>query len=812
MSKVQVDKVVNLSDDGAPQLTYGAELPVGYGLTGAGGLNITGVVTAASAVFSGNVTIGGTLTYEDVTNIDVVGVSTFAGRMNVNSTINANEGLNVSAGVITAPSGFSGDLLIEDKIVHTGDTDTAIRFSGADTISFETGGSARAFINSAGDLTVGGSAGTLGKVYIRQASDIDTEGLALLNGGGTNSFKLFLGDSSGAVAHFGHGGQKQINITQAGLVGIGITNPGAELHAYHATSNTIAQFESGDAGAGVVLKDNSTYSSIEQNGTDFIISADQGASHASSALSFKVDTSEALRIDSSQRLLVNHSTSRNVGNITAQVQIEGTGSDASLSICRNSDNSSAPYISLAKSRAGAVGGNTIIQDDDKVGQILFSGADGTDITNNAASITGAIDGTPGGNDTPGRLTFNTTADGGTSPTERLRIDCRGFVGIGEDAPDELLHLSANNTSVSANAFQSAGNTLRFTDTDTTVTSDQPGGTIEWETLDSTAAGVNAYIATKNSNTGYSEMVFGTGNQSTLRKRLTITQEGHLLTHSAKDYGDFCIRPASNEQQAIISLERGDGGDGVDNGHIIGEINFTTADGNYNSGIASVRAAIRGVSQNTSSGTRIEFHTGNSSASIAEAMRIIADKSVLFNCTDFPDNSDPGAAFIADNNQGQLRIATNSSGSAVLVSFYNANGNVGDIRTNASATSYNTSSDYRLKENAVGITSAITRLKTLKPYRFNFKAGVGTTVDGFFAHEVTAVVPEAITGTKDQVATADDVKVGIGTTVGAPVYQGIDQSKLVPLLTAALQEAVDEIESLKTLIKNSSSFAALKSSL
>ena len=86
MSKVQVDKVVNLSDDGAPQLTYGAELPVGYGLTGAGGLNISGVVTAASAVFSGNVTIGGTLTYEDVTNIDAVGV------------ITAQSGVNISGG------------------------------------------------------------------------------------------------------------------------------------------------------------------------------------------------------------------------------------------------------------------------------------------------------------------------------------------------------------------------------------------------------------------------------------------------------------------------------------------------------------------------------------------------------------------------------------------------------------------------------------------------------------------------------------------------------------------------------------------
>ena len=120
--------------------------------------------------------------------------------------------------------------------------------------------------------------------------------------------------------------------------------------------------------------------------------------------------------------------------------------------------------------------------------------------------------------------------------------------------------------------------------------------------------------------------------------------------------------------------------------------------------------------------------------------------------------------------------------------------VGTIRSNGSSTSYNTSSDYRLKENVAAISDGITRLKTLKPYRFNFKKDPSTTVDGFFAHEVTAV-PEAISGEKD------------GTEM-----QQIDQSKLVPLLTAALQEAVTEIESLKTLIKNSSSFAALKSSL
>ena len=112
---------------------------------------------------------------------------------------------------------------------------------------------------------------------------------------------------------------------------------------------------------------------------------------------------------------------------------------------------------------------------------------------------------------------------------------------------------------------------------------------------------------------------------------------------------------------------------------------------------------------------------------------------------------------------------------------------------------------------VSVPDGITRLKTLKPYRFNFKIDPTETVDGFFAHEVTAV-PEAISGTKDQVTTSSDVSAGIATAVGIPIYQGIDQSKLVPLLTAALQEAVEETESLKTLIKNSSSFAALKSSL
>jgi len=132
---------------------------------------------------------------------------------------------------------------------------------------------------------------------------------------------------------------------------------------------------------------------------------------------------------------------------------------------------------------------------------------------------------------------------------------------------------------------------------------------------------------------------------------------------------------------------------------------------------------------------------------------------------------------------------NGGNSAVMIEFRDSGGNSrGTIFTSTSATTYNTSSDYRLKENQVEISDGITRLKTLKPYRFNFKVDPDTTVDGFFAHEVQLVVPQAITGTKDEVDSDNN-----------PVYQGIDQSKLVPLLTAALQEAIAKIEVLETKV-------------
>jgi len=133
-------------------------------------------------------------------------------------------------------------------------------------------------------------------------------------------------------------------------------------------------------------------------------------------------------------------------------------------------------------------------------------------------------------------------------------------------------------------------------------------------------------------------------------------------------------------------------------------------------------------------------------------------------------------------------------SGKIISFLgNQNTEKGSIVIGTNAVAYNTSSDYRLKENEVAISDGITRLKQLKPYIFNFKEDPDVKVDGFFAHEVSSVVPEAITGTKDAVATQDSKQF----KKGDPIYQSIDQSKLVPLLTAAIQEAIAKIETLET---------------
>jgi hypothetical protein len=512
------------------------------------------------------------------------------------------------------------------SITFTGDLNTGFWSPTADTLAASTGGSERLRILSDGKVGLGTSSpatllhlssatGTASPTptELRIATTSNASDWSTVNTWGQLSF--YSADTSGSgpkihayigVSAFNSAAtcsdltfatnanasdtlsKRMVIRGDTGNVGIGTTTP------------------TFSAGSGLEIEQSSATSTlrIERTGTGtsaLELRADNGFTAIDSRLSntdlvFSTNATERARIDSSGRLLVGTSTAR-TGTLTFSpfIQCEGaTGAGSSSLFCRHSNSTSGPALLFAKTRGTSNGSSTVVQSNDELGTIYFSGGDDTDIDSRGAQIGAFVDGTPGANDMPGRLVFSTTADGASSPTERMRI--------------------------------------------------------------------------------------------------------------------------SNE----------------------GRVFFNTTDSS---------PAVNSVSGTTIGG---------------------------------------GLTEISQSSNTVLRI--NRFGAAptgTVVDFRNAGTIVGTISTAASSTAYNTSSDYRLKENVVLLTGAIDRLQQIPVHRFNFIADPDTVVDGFIAHEAAEVVPECVTGTKDEVD-AD----------GNPVYQGIDQSKLVPLLTAALQEALQKIEDLE----------------
>jgi hypothetical protein len=337
---------------------------------------------------------------------------------------------------------------------------------------------------------------------------------------------------------------ERLRITSAGLVGINCTpNKQLEVKGTDVAFRLLSTAATGRIG--MEFYDTSAqkgyFGYASSSNDEMSIQQNEAAD-----LWFYVNGGERLRIDSNGKTFI-HATGATGANDTSTrisngntLNIHGTSSVDGVSVVRYSDTYGCYGLNIGKSNSDTFGTNTLVTQGEELGHVSFYGADGSNFEL-AAQITGEVDinGAPtNGTDMPGALSFRTSPDGSATPSERLKIDCRGFVGINETNPDRQLHMSANNNGVSANAYTSANNILRLTDTDTDVTTNQPGGTIEWETRDSTAAGVNAYIATKNSNTGYSSMHFGTGNASTLASRFTISQTGDVgigddLTPSSK---------------------------------------------------------------------------------------------------------------------------------------------------------------------------------------------------------------------------------------------------------------------------------------
>ena len=139
-----------------------------------------------------------------------------------------------------------------------------------------------------------------------------------------------------------------------------------------------------------------------------------------------------------------------------------------------------------------------------------------------------------------------------------------------------------------------------------------------------------------------------------------------------------------------------------------------------------------------------------------------------------------------DSSANLYISRANNGLPLWFGFIGASPmSVGSVSITNSATSFNTTSDYRIKENEIELPNALSRVNNLKPYRFNFISDADNTVDGFFAHEVAEVVPEAVTGEKDAVDDDGEIK-----------PQQLDHSKLVPILVKAVQELSAKVEELE----------------
>ena len=463
----------------------------------------------------------------------------------------------------------------------------------------------------------------------------------------------------------------------------------------------------------------------------FQFKADGGNVQSNSGFLFEVDNDEKMRIDSSGVVQVR--------NQTPTIQLYNT--DTSLS------------------------------NEQTLGDLDWYQSDPS---GSGANVVGKIRGVNESNfQGSGALAFHTGISGGSGEfavVEKMRIDSGGKVGIGTTDPQKLLHIA----STSAQSVI----TLQRTNTNTSGAI----GALQWTALDNHT--VASMVALGDGNDEGAHITFNTTSAASSDNPFGISERMRIDSSGFVGIGETDPDRQLHLKSSVPAIRLED----------------SDVSGLYHEFLATAAGEFQFKADggNVQSNSSFTFTIDGS-----EKMRISSGGVVTIGNTSQDPIADRVNGFSAGHNgNGRLKLMQTGT-DALLVGrggagnvtrfYYNATGSasqVGSISITSSSTSYNTSSDYRLKENVVDMTGALDRVEQLQPKRFNFISDAETTVDGFIAHEVQSVIPEAITGEKDAV---DDE--------GNPEYQGIDQSKIVPLLVGAIKELKAEIETLKSQINS-----------
>ena len=518
---------------------------------------------------------------------------------------------------------------------------------------------------------------------------------------------------------------------------------------------------------------------FDGNAQDFYIGLDDSADDLIIGLGSTVGTTPIISVDENKDVAIpDGSLTITTDDNTTQLTLISTDADASP----------GPQIDMVRDSGSPA-------DSDVLGRIRFRGDnDAGEVTTMVYLQTYLHDASDGTED--GGLDLFARQAG--TLNRRITINTSGEICFNEDSADIDFRVESNGN---ANMLFVDGGNNRVgvgTNSPNQVLDVQGTALMESARL-STNDGTTYWDLRRDSSTG--NLVIS---DDGLGDVISIDQAGGGVTMTRSDNGTGLTLKSTDTDSAngpILDLSRDNSSAADDD--LLGTIRFRGDDSvNSQTTYAQFQGQIVDASNGTEDGS---FHISTMAAgTITETMSFHSGNVSL-----------PSQVATGTLSQGRLEVVAPTSGNCIngqvttsgntcygshgttstggnfyhFARMINSSGSqVGEIVVSHTGTSYVESSDYRLKENVTGLTSATTRLKQLQPKRFNFIEVPDKTVDGFLAHEVSSVVPEAVTGEKDAVD-AD----------GNPDYQGIDKSKLVPLLVAAVQEQQVLIETLQTKV-------------